>query len=215
MAEDKKNYYAIIPANIRYDKDLTANAKLLYGEITALCNEKGYCWASNDYFSKLYNVSKKTISTWIRQLKDKNYIKVEMNYKEGSNEIVNRYIQICSYPMEENFHTPMEEKVKDNNTLSNNTINNNVESFFEILWTEYPKKKGKGSISANKKKELYKIGLDEMLRTIKRYKIDIAGTDIQFVKNGSTFFNSGYIDYLDVNYADSQHKKQESRYKEL
>ena len=46
-----KSYYAIIPANVRYDRRLTANAKLLYGEITALCNEKVYCWERNSYFS--------------------------------------------------------------------------------------------------------------------------------------------------------------------
>lgn len=51
MAEHR-SYYAIIPANIRYDTRLKANSKLLYGEITALCNEKGFCWASNDYFSQ-------------------------------------------------------------------------------------------------------------------------------------------------------------------
>ena len=37
-----KSYYAVIPANIRYDDDLTPNAKLMYGEITALSNEQGY-----------------------------------------------------------------------------------------------------------------------------------------------------------------------------
>lgn len=123
MDENKKSYYAIIPANVRYDTDLTANAKLLYGEITALCNEKGYCWATNDYFANLYNVSKKSISTWISQLINKNYIFSKIIYKENSKEIFHRYLQICNDPMEENVNTPMEENVKDNNTNINNTIN--------------------------------------------------------------------------------------------
>lgn len=123
----KKSYYAIIPANIRYDKDITPNAKLLYGEITALCNEKGYCWANNSYFSELYGVSKKSISVWIRQLISKGYIASDIQYKEGSKEIVHRYLRIVHEPMEEKVNTPMEEKVKDNNTLLNNTSNNTKE----------------------------------------------------------------------------------------
>ena len=57
----QKNFYAIIPAFVRYDKDLQPNAKLLYGEITALTNEKGFCWAENEYFANLYNVSTTSI----------------------------------------------------------------------------------------------------------------------------------------------------------
>lgn len=67
-------YFAIIPGNIRYDKTLCPNAKLLYGEITSLCNKKGHCWASNSYFSKLYNVAERTIQRWINQLVDKKYV---------------------------------------------------------------------------------------------------------------------------------------------
>ena len=71
-----KSYYAIIPANVRYDKELTPNAKLLYGEITALTNEKGYCWATNAYFAELYSTTNRSVSKWISQLEARGYIDV-------------------------------------------------------------------------------------------------------------------------------------------
>lgn len=123
----QKNYYAIIPANIRYDSELTPNAKLLYGEITALCNEKGYCWASNSYFSELYGVSKVSVSKWINQLVEKGYVSSEMQYKEGTKEIFNRYLRIVNDPIKEKLTTPIKEKFKDNNTDINNTKNNTKE----------------------------------------------------------------------------------------
>ena len=51
--ENKSNYYAIIPAVVRYDNKLTDKAKLLYGEITCLSNKEGYCFATNNYFANL------------------------------------------------------------------------------------------------------------------------------------------------------------------
>ncbi len=136
--EEKKSYYAIIPASIRYDEEITPNAKLLYGEITALCNQEGYCWATNEYFSKLYKVSKVTVSRWIKELKEKGYINVDIIYKNGSKEIDYRYIQICIEGINKNDNTPINKIVKDNNTNINNTTNNtyelkeiNKESFFE------------------------------------------------------------------------------------
>ena len=148
---DKKGYYAIIPANVRYDETLTPNAKLLYGEITALCNEKGFCWATNQYFAELYGVDKVTISRWIGNLKDKGYVSVEMQYKEGSNQILNRYIRICNGGIGDSVNTPqqndqypIDEIVKDNNTV-NNTTNitvNNIDHF-ESFWNAYPRKVGK------------------------------------------------------------------------
>ena len=122
--DEKPNYYAIIPANIRYDADLTANAKLLYGEITALCNEKGYCWATNEYFANLYGVSKTSISKWISSLIQKEYIFSETIYKDETKEILNRYLRIVKDPIEEKLNRGIEEKLKDNNTYINNTINN-------------------------------------------------------------------------------------------
>lgn len=75
--ETKPSYYAVIPANVRYSK-VPANAKLLYGEITALCSREGYCWASNEYFAKLYVVGKNTVSVWIQQLKKMGFIEYEV-----------------------------------------------------------------------------------------------------------------------------------------
>jgi len=65
--KEKPNYYAIIPADVRY-ADITPNAKLLYGEITALCSKEGYCWAGNPYFAGLYHVSRKSVERWLSEL---------------------------------------------------------------------------------------------------------------------------------------------------
>lgn len=101
MAENKL-YFDIIPAEVRYDKDLSANAKLLYGEITALCNEKGCCWASNDYFSQLYGKSKHTVSRWVSELTQKGYIQSEISKENGNVRIL----------------TPMVKNVVANNLLA-------------------------------------------------------------------------------------------------
>lgn len=94
-----KGYYAIIPANVRYDKRLTAPAKLLYGEITALCNQKGCCWARNSYFADLYGVSKRSISTWISQLIEYGYIFSEITYKNGTKEVEHRFLKLHNDPV--------------------------------------------------------------------------------------------------------------------
>ena len=120
-----KGYYAIIPASVRYDKSLTPNAKLLYGEITALCNEKGYCWAGNDYFAGLYDVSKTSISKWISALRDSGYINIQLEYAEGTKQILHRYIRLVKDPIEDKLNTPLT-KVKDpieDKLIVNNTVN--------------------------------------------------------------------------------------------
>lgn len=116
------NYYAIIPANVRYDKNLKDKAKLLYGEITSLSNKDGYCWATNRYFAELYDVSTTTISTLIKNLVDRGYIKSQLIYKEGTKEILNRYLSIVNEPIKENL--------KENNI---NIINKKEKERDEII----------------------------------------------------------------------------------
>ena len=76
---ERPNYYAILPANVRYDKRLSANAKLLYCEISALANVKGYCYASNKYFSELFSVDIRSVKNWLYNLKDYGYITMDFN----------------------------------------------------------------------------------------------------------------------------------------
>lgn len=174
---ENPNYFAIIPANVRYDDKICANAKLLYGEITALCNEKGFCWAGNEYFAYLYKTTKETISRWIRQLKENDYIKVQIFYKKDSREIDKRIIAISNqYPIDENVNTPcqknqgigidkkintscqkcqdpIDENVKENNTSINNTINNNIYSQVIEYLNQKTSKKFKSN-SQNTKKHI-------------------------------------------------------------
>ena len=120
----KPNYYAIIPAEVRYSKKLTPNAKLLYAEITALSNKDNVCWASNKYFSNLYNVSTVTISRWISSLVKNNFIIRKIIYIKGTKEIDKRYLQLCSEGINNIDKTPINKIVKDNITSINTTSNN-------------------------------------------------------------------------------------------
>lgn len=137
MEEQQRSYYAIIPANVRYDKDLAPNAKLLYGEITALCNEKGYCWASNQYFAELYGVSVLSVKRWVNSLVTKGYVYRTLTYKPNSKEIDKRILSIdsgikidttsvqkCYDPSIKNDTSSSIKNDTDNNTSINNTFNN-------------------------------------------------------------------------------------------
>ena len=134
-----KSYYAIIPANVRYNDNLTPNAKLLYGEITALCNEKGFCWATNNYFSELYKVEKGTISRWISQLEKNNHISTKFIYKKNSKEIEKRIIKIDGMKIKDKGG--INNIVKDNiySTINNNTNNNSINSKVYKTEKDFPK----------------------------------------------------------------------------
>lgn len=80
MAEkiEQPAYWAVIPADVRYDDKLPPNAKLLYGEISALCNREGFCWAGNEYFAKLFGWSAKSVTRLVSALRDGGYIDTDM-----------------------------------------------------------------------------------------------------------------------------------------
>lgn len=160
-----KGYYAIIPATVRYDEELTPVAKLLYAEITALTNSEGYCWATNAYFAELYKMHEKSISRLISLLERKGYIRSEVGkkgYKTYRNLYVidsNPTVTLDSNPsVTADSNQPVtldsnpnvtQNTLKEINTKTNtkdkkinkkSVPNSEYEAEFETLWGIYPKK---------------------------------------------------------------------------
>ena len=108
-----------------------------------------------------------------------------------------------------------EDKEKDIDKKTNNAQNDlkksEANALFEKLWKLYPVKRGKGQVSDTAKLRLLKIGEQELLRAMKRYNTDLdKDSEWRKPQNGSTFFNSGYVDYLDDNYVPSENPKKKS-----
>ena len=210
---EKPSYYAIIPANVRYDNRLSDKAKLLFGEISSLSDKNGYCYASNKYFSELYNVTQKTISSLVSQLVDLGYVKSEIIYKEGTHEIASRNLSIITggygknflggmeknfhRGMEKNFHRGMEKNVIDNNTSINNTsinntsINNtsiNKEIYKEIV--DYLNQKAKTNYRHTSKQTQEKI----LARLKEKYTLDDFKSVID--KKAKDWLGTEYEKYL-------------------
>jgi hypothetical protein len=144
-AEERPNYFAVIPADVRYDKTLSASEKLFYAEIVALTHKDGRCWASRRYFADLYGVDERTISRWTTKLAERGYIEVRV-IRNAQKAILRRNIALKV------FHTPSDKNVptygqkcpypSDKNVAENNTSNNNkvskvnarpVENFDSII----------------------------------------------------------------------------------
>lgn len=109
-------------------------------------------------------MNKETISRWISDLIKFGYLNREIIYKEGTNQIINRYLRINQYPIDEKRNTPIDEKVKDNNTSINNTFNNTKEYIRELS----PSKKSKAKPIRHKYGEYKNVLLsDDQMEKLK------------------------------------------------
>ena len=114
--------------------------------------------------------------------------------------------RIFAYRNSKNVCRNYTSKVKESKEKKNNILcKAEALTLFESLWKMYPNKKGKAQVSDKDKQKLLEIGLEEMTRAIERYKSELEkDKDWRKPQNGSTFFHSGYIDYLDANYEESK-----------
>lgn len=165
---DKPAFFAILPAAVRYDARLKPMERILYGEITALADQTGYCYASNRYFIELYGAGERTVQGWIKNLADCGYITVEMFGGAGHGRCERRMTplfglrdvrqtpaDLSATPAENCGDTPAEncapppqktagKQYKNNNTSNINTTRACARGF-DRFWAAYPRKVGKGA----------------------------------------------------------------------
>lgn len=196
--------------------------------------DKRYCGKeikAGQFVSSITRISAETgltesqVRTALKKLKDTGYISTKSTNKYTIYTVneYQKYIdcgQVAETTTEENTvvenGTKMEqtverkmeqteEKVKETCEKSNKKA---INECFERLWKQYPNKRGKGQVSDTKKKTLYEIGEEKIERALKRYLDDLSkDSSWRKPQNGSTFFNSGYVDYLDENYEKPQEPK--------
>lgn len=147
---EQPSYFSILSANVRYSKELKPNEKLLFSEITALAQSGGYCFASNSYFARLYDVENETVSRWISHLRILGFLQVEIIYdgkrieqrklypvldaKVGIDKKINTYCEKNQEGIDKKIKRGIDKKVKDNNTSINNTsINRDDETVYQEI----------------------------------------------------------------------------------
>lgn len=122
----RPGYFAVLPARVRYDAELRPNAKLLYAEITALTNARGYCWISNERLGEWFGLSPKTVGSLIGQLAGRGYLFVEI-LRDDRQAITGRRLWIerpddSAPPILKNEDTLL--KIEDSPILKNEEKNN-------------------------------------------------------------------------------------------
>lgn len=197
MPKDTPSFYAIITAEVRYDNNLTDSEKLLYGEITALANKKGYCWSSNKYFADLYEVTKGTISKRISNLVDEDYLKRQV-IRDDDNKIIERKL----YPLntigynlnksEGMVNKNQESTTRTNTTSNNNTMSSKEDDEIKEVWQQYKSIFAdyyKPRVFSKKRKvhirqRLKTYSVDELIKAMK----SIATNDYMLGKNDNNRF---------------------------
>lgn len=157
------NFYAVIPATVRYAK-IPSGAKLLYGEISSLCNKEGYCWATNSYFANLYACEERTIIRWLNALRNIKMIKAMIPLRGGPRRIylVSKFSTGGDKNVREGV-TKMSSRGDKNvihNIKSNNKSNNTCRFSDENLDSE-----------KNEIKKIYQTYLQKFEKSENQYKL--------------------------------------------
>ena len=92
---------------------------------------------------------------------------------------------------------------------TNKELNSEEIEMFNNLWSLYPNKKGISNARIGFKKLIYNYDYEELKRSVERFKDEMKDKELKYIKQGSTFFNTGYEDYLDKNYSKTSSSNEE------
>ena len=222
--------YITIQGWMRTELKLSGNELIVYAIIYGFSqNKQGEFTGSAQYLADWVGCTRRTVMTILNKLVEAKLIsKTEISLNNNEKRVSYQAERGCEKTSHgvKNFHRGCE-KISHNN-INNNTTNNNnrdinnvhscsespeetheetAEEFFERAWQYYPNKRGKGQVSEKSKERLMSHGWDNVKRAIDRYLEDLKKDEWRQAQNGSTFFNSGYIDYLDENYTPPMNPK--------
>lgn len=134
------NFFSVIPSTVMFDVNLSSSAKLFYALISSLTNEKGYCFATNKYFSERFNAPLTTISNWLSELVSQEHIQVEISKEHGNKRKI--YLSLkMGIPIPKNGDT-YSQKTESTPYYVNNKIDNSIVPPLNQseLFSEIPKK---------------------------------------------------------------------------
>ena len=159
-----------MPSELKKDKRIKPQAKLIYIEIAWLCQKESFCWASNAYFTQEYDLPDKMASRYINELATYGYIKTELD--KTSSQKARRKIYISS-TLQGSIHSRVDHPLQSRQTIhstvdhplySGGGIHSTVEGVSTPELTNHPLQSGVDRINDSKedsKKEYLSMPSEE------------------------------------------------------
>lgn len=202
---DNKNWYAVLTAQVLYDKRLNDKQKLLVCVIGNLQNMKGYCYATNAYLADCMNCDERTIRRNLETLESIGYISRRIGI--GQERII--YVTDAprtpmSTPTDKNVLPPRTQMsaliTKDNNKVEkslSNTTKAVLDETFDKVWNMYGKKVGKQK-AYNSFKRLSRTQIEQVVQHIPEYvKNHYEANKSDFLPHLATYLNQArYLEEL-------------------
>lgn len=204
-----ENGYSLCLNKWALDKEIQSELSLLL-IISSLCAEKGYCYANNDFFAKIFDTNATLISRKIKKLEDKGYLSIE--YEKKGCEVVSRKLRLSNSIIHDylNQQSCINNNNKNNNkdNISNDILqkeniefNNICEEIINHLNTRIgshykPNSKDTTKLIKRKLKEGFTV--DDFKTVIDKMCVKWTGTKWQEYLRPETLFGNKFENYLNL-----------------